>query len=376
MAEAAQRQGNAAVFIDLENLFGGYSKDVGSVPLAPIARQLLSLLHNGNRARATAIRAYANWAQPAMRSYQDDLLAHGIEAVQVFSFTRNVKNAADIQMCVDVLAEAQDRPWTDTFVIVSGDGGFVPLVRRLRQLNKRVIVASTNHAAAGAVNRLLASAADEYHVLEVASPEPAPAKPAAAPGRATGPTLKEYRAEILAAIERNPGMRVKGRVDGSPLGQHLRQKWPSVTFKDFGSATLGAFVEEHCGLAVHRPGAPTAPAAPPEPQRRVSPSTQASAPPSSAEPSDDENRAAYLRAVRALFLSGPLGAVVDARKRLPAAEAGLLVRRHVAGTDFSDVGYSKFAGMLQDALVATPFALDRDERHGYVVHRRSASAAG
>lgn len=315
-----------------------------------MATQLQRLLRSGSRARTTVIRAYANWAQPAMGSYQNDLLAHGIEAVQVFSFTRNVKNAADIQMCVDVLAEAQDRHWTDTFVIVSGDGGFVPLVRRLRQLNKRVIVASTNHAAAGTINHLLASAADKYHVLEVAPPVQAPAKPAAALTDPTAPTLKEYRAEILAAIARDPAMRVKGKVNGSPLGQHLRQKWPSVTFKDFGSATLGAFVEKHCGLTIHRPGAAKAAAAPPtpaKPQRQVSPPAQASAPPSSANPVTGR----YLRAVRMTLKIDPFGTELQANGRVPLTKLGKALREQLPDLTHKDAGYPKLLAAVTDALV-------------------------
>jgi hypothetical protein len=374
-----------AVFIDLENLFGGYAKDVGSVPLAAIMKQLTAVISPpGGVSRTTAVRAYANWAQPAMRAYEDDLLAHGIEAVQVFSFTKSVKNAADIQMCVDVLAEAQDRPWTGTFVIVSGDGGFVPLVRRLRQLDKRVIVASTNHAAAGTVNHLLASAADEYHVLEVApltsgsGPAGAPAAsgvPAAPtrPGKLAAPTLAQYRDEIKAAVKANPGMRVGKAVNAGPLGVHLRQKWPGTTFKDFGSATLGNFVEQHCGLTVHRPApanAPeaTVPAATPQaqsptpeaPQPKAAVPAKAAAPPSSAE------RAAYLRAVRRLFLNGPMSAAVDAATRMPLATAGSLVRQHVPGRTYSDAGYGKFGDMLRDALVGTSYSLGRDEKHAYV----------
>ncbi|WP_430296497.1 NYN domain-containing protein [Sinomonas sp. B1-1] len=358
-----------AVFIDLENLFGGYAKDVGSVPLAAIMEQLTAVISPpGGVSRTTAVRAYANWAQPAMRAYEDDLLAHGIEAVQVFSFTKSVKNAADIQMCVDVLAEAQDRPWTGTFVIVSGDGGFVPLVRRLRQLDKRVVVASTNHAAAGTVNHLLASAADEYHVLEVAPPA-SPTRP----GKPGAPTLAQYRDEIKAAVKANPGMRVGKAVNAGPLGVHLRQKWPATTVKDFGSATLGNFVEQHCGLTVHRPAPAKAPEATPaavapqaQPPVAEAPQSKAAAPAKATAPPSSAERAAYLRAVRRLFLNGPMSAAVDAATRMSLATAGSLVRQHVPGKTYSDAGYGTFGDMLRDALAGTSYSLGRDEKHAYV----------
>jgi uncharacterized LabA/DUF88 family protein len=358
MGGASRRRGNVAVFIDLENLFGGYFKDVGTVPLAAIVAQLRRLVDSRpEERRTTTIRAYANWCRPDMAVYEDALLSHGIEAMQIFSHTKSVKNAADIQICVDALAEAHDRPWTDTFVIVSGDGGFVPLVRRLRQLDKHVVVASTDHPAAGTVNGLLASAADEYHRLEVGSPAP---QPPAAPG---APTLEEYRREILAALKSRPDMRTGGAVNASLLGSHLRQTWPDTTFKDFGSATLGAFIEKHCGLAVHRPvpaGGGTVRGTAGAPQKKATTTAKAAAP-SSAE------RSAYLRAVQKLFLDGPLAAAVEEATKLPLATAGSLVREHVPGTTFVDAGYGKFSRMLQDALVATPYAVTRDEKSAYIV---------
>ncbi|WP_367281515.1 NYN domain-containing protein [Paeniglutamicibacter sulfureus] len=49
------------------------------------------------------------------------------------------------------------------FVIATGDGGFIPLVRRLHALNKYVVVVSTDDPESGVVNALLKTVADEYH---------------------------------------------------------------------------------------------------------------------------------------------------------------------------------------------------------------------
>jgi hypothetical protein len=406
MAETVPRR-NAAVYIDLENLFGGYSKSVGSVPLAQIAQQLKRILASDAGTRTTSIRAYANWALPAMQAYQRDLLASGIEAVQVFSFTQDVKNAADLQLCVDALAEERDRPWTETFVIVSGDGGFVPLVRRLRQLDKRVIVASTNHPAAGTVNHLLASAADEYHVLNVAgtvtavapeadtagaptatapelavaakaAPKPPPAVKAAgvkAAGlaKAGTPTLEQYRGEIRRAVKRVPGLLVGGAVDGSRLGQHLRKKWPGTTFKDFGSATLGGFVEAHCGLTIRRPvpakkPQPTAtapvstpPVAPPKAPAgnpdQATVTAEAPATPSSASPS---TKAQYLRAVRMTLQRGPLAEALNAEGRVHLATVGSAIRTQWPDLTPKDAGYPKLLTAVEEALVGTPWRLRKE----------------
>ncbi len=109
-----------------------------------------------------------------MADFQREILEHGIEPVQVFSFDNNIKNAADIELCVDVLSVAHEAPWVEVFVIVSGDGGFIPLIRRLHALNKFVIVASTNTPNSGIVNALLKSVADEYHQIAIADVSVAP----------------------------------------------------------------------------------------------------------------------------------------------------------------------------------------------------------
>lgn len=339
MTNTQASTGNTAVFIDLENLFRGDAKDVASVPLSGLASELKNLLHRRGRTRITAFRAYANWARPAMMAYQKDLMAHGIEAIQIFSHSRNIKNAADIQLVVDALAEAQDRPATDTFVIVTGDGGFVPLARRLRQLDKHVIVASTDHPEAGAVSELLHSAADEYHQLAVTrgAPEPSavvrrpqPSVPQKSAPRKPAPTLEEYRDEVKALVKRKPELLIEGAVNGSPVGIHLRSKWPGVDYTAFGSPSLGEFVERHCGLPFHRPKS------------------------DSAGPKEY-----YARAVRAALAKGPLAEQLKAGERVYFANLGSALCTSLPGLTFKEAGHSKLISAVTDALEGTPWRVEK-----------------
>ncbi len=50
------------------------------------------------------------------------------------------KNAADMRLCVDALELAHTRPEIGTFVLVSGDGDYLPLVQRLRRYGRRVVL--------------------------------------------------------------------------------------------------------------------------------------------------------------------------------------------------------------------------------------------
>ena len=271
---AGSQRRNVAIFLDMENLFGGYSNDVTSVPLAKIVRDIKEAAGNSGLGGDTAIaRAYANWAHPEMTGYRSQLLANNIEPVQVFSFGNSAKNAADIELVVDALAVATDMPWIELFVIVSGDGDFVPLIRRLHALGKRSLVATTSQPKAGVVNKVLQSVADHFHVIDIPAPPAAPVAavvmkptttasvkaPIKAPVKA--PTKKNpaadqhtqlelFKASVHAFLKDDPTLWVNGLVNAPRLGQMLRDRWPDVTYRTFGYKTLTAFAEEGCGLKV------------------------------------------------------------------------------------------------------------------------------
>lgn len=261
----AEQKRNVAIFVDLENLFGGYGNDISGVPLAKVIRNIEAEVARSSLGGQTAVaRAYANWSRPDMAGYKGQLLAGNIKPVQVFSFDQSTKNAADIELVVDALEVATDMPWIELFVIVSGDGDFVPLIRRLHALGKRSLVATTSQPAAGTVNKLLPSVADRFIVIDVpespaplpAVNKPQPAKKAPAPKSAATqehPEFKLYKASVNAFIKDDPSLWVNGQVSVQRLGPLLRKRWPNVTYKTFGYATLTRFVEEACGIKTAAP---------------------------------------------------------------------------------------------------------------------------
>ena len=282
---------NVAVFIDMENLFGGAKGDVASVPIGTIVADVERLVRDLGVGSLTAlVRAYANWGRADMAGYRRELFANGVEPVQIFSFNQDVKNAADIEMVVDVLEVATESPWVDVFVIVSGDGGFVPLIRRLHTLGKYAIVVTTSHFAAGAGSRFLQATADHFHVVHVpepqrklkarstAAPEARTAtKPVAAKaGQPKAPTVpvmasrvprvEEYRDSVRALVRDHPDVLIGELVHGSRLGALLRERWPGCSHKDFGYRGLEQFVLERCGLKPYRPPAVRTPGASAEEQ--------------------------------------------------------------------------------------------------------------
>ena len=265
-----------AVFIDLENLFGGYGADVSGVPLSRILSEIraeVKTLAVGSLAATT--RAYANWGFKGMTTYHREVLENGVEPVHIFSNDGRAaanhdgrrKNAADIQLVVDALTVAVEAPWVKVFVIVSGDGDFVPLVRRLQYLGKVVIGVGLNDGRAGGVSKLLRTVVDHFLEVRVGQDSLVEAPPVTKVVSATKPaanslpavpsdkipTLKEYVATVGELTRTHSNALKAGAVDGAVMGALLRSRWPRVTYSDFGFRTLGAFIEDACKLRIHRP---------------------------------------------------------------------------------------------------------------------------
>lgn len=382
MGKGAPPRRNVAIFLDVENLFGGYHRDVTGVQLGKVVRGIEQIVRASGIGEKTAlVRAYANWARADMAVYRREVQEHGIKPVQIFSFEKNVKNAADIELCVEVLEVAQDSPWVDVFVIVTGDGGFVPLIRRLHSLNKYVVVVSTTAPNAGLVNPLLKSVADEYHQIDVqgapgalgavlpapvAAQPPAPSAPLVTKKRPAGsPELVVLRKFILDLVKTQPQLSKQGKVDASALGQLLRKKWPGLKYTTYESKNLGVFVEKHCGLVARG-------AIPKQAKTAVNATVKATVPaPRPAVALTIANREEYLASVRAQFTDGELGRLVrDSRTAgLPLAQVSAQVRTIIDGFTSADSGFPKFHVALQQALGGTDFRVVRTgEKMMAVVH--------
>lgn len=162
---------NVAVFIDAENLFKGYGKlDIPDLTMEEILEQLEKTVSQEAGGGEIAVsRAYADWNALGIEDYRRDVERAGVKTVQVFSAGKASKNAADIELVVDCLRSASDLDHLEVFVIVSADGDFVPLVRRLHEMDKYVVGATlVDHP----VNSLLEREVDHYVGLKTAPPPP------------------------------------------------------------------------------------------------------------------------------------------------------------------------------------------------------------
>ncbi|HYV34223.1 MAG TPA: NYN domain-containing protein [Gemmataceae bacterium] len=120
-----------AVFIDFENLALGFQ---GRRDRFEILRVLERLVEKG---KIVAKKAYCDWSR--FGSYTQPLHEAAIELVEIPKRSQTGKNSADIRLCVDALYLAYSKEHIDTFVIVSGDSDFSPLVSKLKENGKHVI---------------------------------------------------------------------------------------------------------------------------------------------------------------------------------------------------------------------------------------------
>src|SRR5262245_18112372 len=120
-----------AVFIDFENLALGFQ---GRRDRFEIHRVLERLVEKG---KIVAKKAYADWSR--FGPYTAPLHEAAIELVEIPRRNQTGKNSADIRLCVDAMDLAYSKEHINTFVILSGDSDFSPLVSKLKELGKHVI---------------------------------------------------------------------------------------------------------------------------------------------------------------------------------------------------------------------------------------------
>jgi uncharacterized protein (TIGR00288 family) len=120
-----------AIFVDFENLALGFQ---GRRERFEIARVLERMVEKG---KIVAKKAYADWSRFGI--YTAPLHEAAIELIEIPRRVQTGKNSADIRLCVDAMDLAYSKEHINTFVIVSGDSDFSPLVSKLKELGKHVI---------------------------------------------------------------------------------------------------------------------------------------------------------------------------------------------------------------------------------------------
>ena len=121
-----------ALFCDFENIALGV-RDAKYAKF-DIQRVLERLLLKGS---IVVKKAYCDWER--YREFKAPMHEASFEMIEIPHVRMSGKNSADIRMVVDALDLCYTKEHVDTFVIISGDSDFSPLVSKLRENNKFVI---------------------------------------------------------------------------------------------------------------------------------------------------------------------------------------------------------------------------------------------
>ena len=104
---AGSQQRNVAIFLDMENLFGGYKNDVTSVPLATVVGDIEKVVGETGLGGQTALtRAYANWGRADMAGYRSQLLAHNIKPLERDGLIEQLRDPEDGRSRLVALTDA------------------------------------------------------------------------------------------------------------------------------------------------------------------------------------------------------------------------------------------------------------------------------
>ena len=123
---------NLALFCDFENIaLGVRDSQYADFDMRRVVQKLLV------KGSIVVKKAYCDWER--YKGYKKAMHEAAFELIEIPHVRQSGKNSADIRMVVDALDLCYTKEHIDTFVIISGDSDFSPLVSKLRENAKTVI---------------------------------------------------------------------------------------------------------------------------------------------------------------------------------------------------------------------------------------------
>jgi len=220
-------QQQLAVFIDFENIALGLRE--GSAPF-DVRRILDRLLEKG---KVIVKVAYADWNR--FREYTQALHENGIELIEIPRRATTGKNSADIRLVVDAMDLSWSKEHIDTFVIVSGDSDFSPLVAKLKENGRHVIGLGMK----ASTSPLLANGCDEFIYYEDLERG---AAPVAKSGKPSGVREEAFHqlAETVRALQRE-NFEV---IQASLVKDTMKRKRPAFSEAGLGYGSFSELLED------------------------------------------------------------------------------------------------------------------------------------
>jgi uncharacterized protein (TIGR00288 family) len=225
---ASPEERKLAMFCDLENIaLGVRDSEVKRFDITLVLERLLE------KGKIIVKRAYADWER-----YSEFKVAFHESAIELIDIPQrrySGKNSADIKMVVDAMDLSYAKEHLDTFVILSGDSDFSPLVSKLKENNKYVIGIGVKNSS----SNLLVDNCDEFIYYEDVwrdrekSPE------------LTGLTKKKAEVftllvDAILALQREN----KDVLFGSLIKQTMQRKKPSFNEGYYGYSTFTELIQD------------------------------------------------------------------------------------------------------------------------------------
>jgi uncharacterized protein (TIGR00288 family) len=238
-----------ALFCDFENIaLGVRDADYAKFDIAKVIERLLL---KGN---IVVKKAYCDWER--YKEFKAAMHEASFELIEIPHVHQSGKNSADIRMVVDALDLCYTKSHVDTFVVISGDSDFSPLVSKLRENNKIVIGVGVENS----TSELLMANCDEFiYYDDLVRRKPARKKSEAKEASrkpARGKTTKakkpaadkkkqqalDLTVETYEALveERGEG----GKIWGSMIKQTMKRRKPGFSESYYGFRSFNQLLEE------------------------------------------------------------------------------------------------------------------------------------
>jgi uncharacterized protein (TIGR00288 family) len=224
----AEAENTLAVFIDFENLAQGIKHGKEDFDIQRILERLVE------KGKVIVKVAYADWSRYA--KYKQQLHEAAIELIEIPKRSVTGKNSADIRLCVDAMDLCYSKAHIDTFVIVSGDSDFSPLVSKLKENGKRVIGLGMKES----TSTLLSDNCDEFIFYEALGK----------PDRITPPGLrdvpKDKREAFELLLDAIAGLMRENKeiLWSSMVKDTMKRKRPAFSERAFGYRAFSDLLED------------------------------------------------------------------------------------------------------------------------------------
>ena len=248
---------NLAVFCDFENVALGVRD--ANYEKFDIKKVLERLLLKGS---IVVKKAYCDWER--YKAFKAPMHEASFELIEIPHVRQSGKNSADIRMVVDALDLCYTKSHVDTFVLLTGDSDFSPLVSKLRENDKIVIGVGVKNS----TSDLLIANCDEFiYYDDLVRDQPKREKkarmqrrekPAAGEEKQQAPKADEEKRQqaldlAMETIEALFGERgSEEKIWGSMVKQALKRRRPEFNESYFGFRSFNAMLE-----AAQREGALT-----------------------------------------------------------------------------------------------------------------------